>query len=400
MLPWFSFMKQAMQFWMILASVFQSKNNLFIVLNIHICLLLDSGALNILIHIVHTSFHRSSFVIALDFISLPFLESLEDGYRISIISLRDLTILRKWVHRNPYTVTNGERNMWKISVTKVMSLLILVSLSSFVTTVRLDYGEHMCPLSRHNIRVAEELMETVQELLEKTHEQSISTADEETLVNEAEQSLQKARIYSLRSQNCITGNFFAIKAQSLLKTAKEMLDSKLVMREEEYAVYRAFIDSGFYLIKYKYDLDEVQLLVIDNYTSADETGTELDRTLQWVSQEMAEVNQETLENFRIKNAGSHLLDSSFNLTVEVLLISDEEVREIFQKGGWEGFYAKYPFSQGIMTLSRVGFNIEMNQALLYVANEADDSVGGGYYILFAKVNGIWDIQEWVISWVY
>ena len=291
--------------------------------------------------------------------------------------------------------------MWKTYTAKVMILLILVSCSSQVVNTEFGYGEYLCPLSRHNIKVAEELMETVQYLLENASIQGISTEEEESLLNEASQLLQKAKIYSLHSQNCIAGNFFAINAQTLLVKAKKILESRLgTVREEEYAVYRAFIDTGYYLIGYKYSLDEIQVIVIDDYTSVDESSFELEETLQWVGQKMPDVTQETLSNFQIRNAESHPLENYFNLTVRVVLIGDEELREIFQKGGWEELYISYPFSQGIMTLSRVGFNYEMNQALLYVANEADDSIGGGYYILFTKENGIWIIRDWVISWVY
>lgn len=291
--------------------------------------------------------------------------------------------------------------MHKISVVKVVTLLILVSFCCQLVNTQLSYEEQICPLSRYNIKVAEDLMKTSQELLEEIREQGLDTSEEEALLNEANQLLQKARMFSTYSSNCTAGNFYAIKAQNLLRKAKKMFESRLdTIRDEEYSVYAAFIDTGFYLIKYRYNRDEVQLIVIDDYTLGCKTGSDLKRTLEWVAEELPAVEQETLDNFRIKNTQSHPLENRFNLTVNVVLISVEEASKIFQKGGWEGFYEEYPFSQGVMTLSRVGFNPEMDQALLYVANEADDSIGGGYYILFTEEDGVWTIQEWVIAWVY
>lgn len=291
--------------------------------------------------------------------------------------------------------------MRRTLVSKVMALSILMSLCCQMAGIQGACGEQICPLSRHNITVAEELMKTVQNLLEEVHSQGVSAEAEEALVEEAVQSLQKARTYSMNSSNCAAGNFYAIKTQNLLKKAREMLESRVcALRDEEYAVYAAFIVEGFELIRYKYGLADVQVIVVDDHTAIDEPPSELTRKLKWVSQEMPEVAQETLDNFQIKNTQSYPLENRFNLTTNVVLISREEVREIFEKNGWKAFYVKYPFSQGIMTLSRVGFNSEMNQALLYVGNEADDSVGGGYYVLLARENGVWVIRSWTISWVY
>ena len=76
---------------------------------------------------------------------------------------------------------------------------------------------------------------------------------------------------------------------------------------------------------------------------------------------------------------------NFITTVPVILFSERESREIFGSGsGWKKFYEKYPFSQGIMTLSRIAFNSQMNQALIYVTNEAEDSIGGGYFVLLVR----------------
>jgi len=40
------------------------------------------------------------------------------------------------------------------------------------------------------------------------------------------------------------------------------------------------------------------------------------------------------------------------------------------------------------------------QILVYLANEAEDSIGAGYYVLLTKEDGIWTIQSWINQWVY
>lgn len=292
--------------------------------------------------------------------------------------------------------------MQKISVVKAMIILILVSLGCNPLGTQLNYGNQICPLANHNMEMAECLMESVQKKLDEVHKEGLDTSDVETIMAEANELLQKAKIYNLQSHNCVTGNIYAIKSKKLLEKSMEMLESKLnVLREEEYAVYAALIDTGFHLIKDKYTRNEIQLIVIIDHTYGSESDQELNQSLEYVSQKMPSTEQETLDNFQLRNAESHPLGDYFNLSVEVVLVSLEETREMFQKGnGWEEFYAMYPFSQGTMTLSRVGFNADMDQALLYVANTSDDSIGAGLYVLFTKENGVWTIQSWVISWIY
>ena len=292
--------------------------------------------------------------------------------------------------------------MQKKSVVKIMILLILVSFCCNPLSTQPNYGNQICPLSRHNIEIAENLIELVQKKLDEVHKEGLDTSDVEVIMAEANELLQKAKIFNLQSHNCVTGNMYAVKSIKLLEKSLEMLESKLnVLREVEYAVYKAFIDTGLRLFPIRHRYDEIQLIVIIDHTYGCEPDEDLNEVLEWVGQKMPLTERETLDNFQLRNAKSHPLGDYFNLTVEVVLVSIEETREMFQKGnGWEEFYVTYPFSQGIMILSRVGFNTEMNQALLYVGNATDDNIGAGYYILFTKENDVWTLQSWARSWIY
>ena len=281
-------------------------------------------------------------------------------------------------------------------------LLFLVSSSCQSSSTQPDCIVQICPLTRYNIETAGELLEDVQELLEDIQNQGISVPEVELVLTEAREFLQKAEMLYRNGHNCIAANFFALKAIDNLKKAQEVLESTLRMiREEEYAVYAALIDTGFDLIRFIYSRDEVHLIVIIDHTSGGKAGSDLEETLEWVTEEMPEVEQETCDNFLIKNEQSYPLGDFFNLTTTVILLSNEEARKIFQEGGgWKEFYMRYPISQGIMDLSRVGFNSEMNQALVYLANVAEDSIGSGYYVLLRKENNVWIIQCWISQWIY
>ena len=54
---------------------------------------------------------------------------------------------------------------------------------------------------------------------------------------------------------------------------------------------------------------------------------------------------------------------------------------------------------GRVTLSRVGFNQNMGQALLYVEIHCGVLCGSGNYLLLVKKNKVWTIQEEYRTWV-
>ena len=285
---------------------------------------------------------------------------------------------------------------------KVLIVLIMAAFCYQPVSIQGDYNEQTCPLSRFNIKMAEDLLNRVNDLLEEVGEYYYDTSDAEAMIVEAAELLERADISSRQGQNCIAGNGFAVRAMRLLEKVIEMLESMLVtFQTEEYAVYSSLIDTGFDLIEYTYSRYEVQLLVIIDHTAGSDSGAEdINKILQWVSQEIPAVQEETLKNFLVKNTEPHPLGDFFILNQPIIFICEEEAQEVFQRNnGWEEFYEKYPFSQGIMTLSRVGFNSKMNQALVYVENRVHCSIGVGYYVLLTKENGVWTIQNWVTKWV-
>lgn len=160
---------------------------------------------------------------------------------------------------------------------------------------------------------------------------------------------------------------------------------------EEYAVYSALIEERF---------DDF-VIVIKDHTACDRAAREdLNGRLQWVYEAMPAAQQETFDDFLAKNGQSYPLKNLFNVRGKVILVSEEKLRKIFEgEFGWLEFYVRYPFSQGIMTLSRVGFNEEMDQALIYTGNQSGSLSGAGYYVLLTKEEGVWTIQDSIIVWI-
>jgi hypothetical protein len=89
------------------------------------------------------------------------------------------------------------------------------------------FGTQMCPLAVYNIHTAESQLESVQELYQQVLGLDQDVAPALELIQQAEQLLERARIYCLNSQNCIAGNILALEAQELLLQAYDLLESLL-----------------------------------------------------------------------------------------------------------------------------------------------------------------------------
>jgi len=156
---------------------------------------------------------------------------------------------------------------------------------------------------------------------------------------------------------------------------------------EECVVYSSLIRNMY----------KAELIVIKEET---ESFTVTEETLKYIKKVLPEIEQETLGDFKEKNKNNHTLIKNSDIEGNNVFIAEKEAEDIFkEKNGWDEFYEKYPNSQGIMSLSRVGFNGKKNQALVSVGNQSHWLAGNGYYILLVKENNIWLIKGKVLSWI-
>jgi hypothetical protein len=110
---------------------------------------------------------------------------------------------------------------------------------------------------------------------------------------------------------------------------------------------------------------------------------------------------ELIDDFNAKNAKSHELSSRFTFTGLVVLLSQDEWTSMFNAGGWEELYRRYPGARGILTLSRVGFNAKRDRAFLYAGSASGPRSGAGYFVLLekSKASGTWYIVKHIPLWI-
>jgi len=166
---------------------------------------------------------------------------------------------------------------------------------------------------------------------------------------------------------------------------------------EEYAVYNAVIEA-----KYReHPHSGAELVVIRNRTVAyrDEPKT-LDETLKWGSKlTPGGIPPELIENLEKQNQQDHDISDLFNSSVKHVLIAEDEIAKIMKEGEWELFYQKYPKAQGLISLSRVGFDAAKTKALVYFGNPTSATSGKGGYLLLEKKAGAWAIKRDIWMWV-
>jgi len=107
-----------------------------------------------------------------------------------------------------------------------------------------------------------------------------------------------------------------------------------------------------------------------------------------------------VDDYKNKNAKIYKLENKFSIPQTVILISRGELNKMFQnEKGWDLFYEKYPNSPGIFSISRVGFNSDQTQAILYFGYQRGFVWGEGYRIFLTKDEGKWVVKEEVLMWV-
>lgn len=111
----------------------------------------------------------------------------------------------------------------------------------------------------------------------------------------------------------------------------------------------------------------------------------------------------TIESFQLRNRAPGPLDAARFRHHTVTLISDEEISQIFTLGSggsgwWPEFYERFPDSQGLLSLSRVGVSSDGTQALLYYQNTWGGLAGIGEFVVLDKARDRWSIGERLPVW--
>jgi len=66
---------------------------------------------------------------------------------------------------------------------------------------------------------------------------------------------------------------------------------------------------------------------------------------------------------------------------------------------WDGFYESFPKYVGLTRVSRVGFNEDRTQALLYIGRQTHWLSGLGVVYFLVRAAGQWNIETRITVWI-
>jgi len=165
---------------------------------------------------------------------------------------------------------------------------------------------------------------------------------------------------------------------------------------EEYAVYSVAIANW---------LSDQQApakgpFVIPNVTATDAmTSDKVNQGNRYFVALFPTLKEEVAEDYRTRNKEPLHLKAAFQLKQKYLVVDSNEIKKMFKRGGWGEFYKRYPDSGGFISVSRPGFNKEMDQALLFIEHRCGDLCGTGHYILLEKSGDTWKVIQQNLVWI-
>lgn len=67
--------------------------------------------------------------------------------------------------------------------------------------------------------------------------------------------------------------------------------------------------------------------------------------------------------------------------------------------GWKNFFSKFPNAPGILLVSRVGFNSDKTEAVVYAGKSCGTLCGEGYYVRLTKIGDRWTVADQTTVWI-
>ncbi len=85
--------------------------------------------------------------------------------------------------------------------------------------------------------------------------------------------------------------------------------------------------------------------------------------------------------------------------IKIRFIDTIRLANIFETGGWGKFNKTYSLSTNLVQISRVGFNKDSTQALVYYSSSNCGLCGSGYICLYELIKSKWYLVEKYMEWI-
>lgn len=120
---------------------------------------------------------------------------------------------------------------------------------------------------------------------------------------------------------------------------------------------------------------------------------------------MAKLAADTRQDYQLKNKQSIRLPGPCHIAPQCGLYNVVDLTGIVGRDkakmekGWKEFNKLYPKAPGIFVLSRIGFNHDHTEAVLYAAKACGNLCGDGQYVWLVKRDGAWVVAGQTTVWI-
>ena len=119
---------------------------------------------------------------------------------------------------------------------------------------------------------------------------------------------------------------------------------------------------------------------------------------------LAKLSPETRADYQAKMKSSVQLPKNCSLAPECTVMDAVSLTGIVvtkakNDKGWKNFFSKYPNSPGILLVSRIGFNRDSTEAIVYAGKSCGTLCGEGYYVRLTKIGDRWTVADQTTIWI-
>jgi hypothetical protein len=115
---------------------------------------------------------------------------------------------------------------------------------------------------------------------------------------------------------------------------------------------------------------------------------------------LAKIAPDARQNYEDINHASLHLSGSCKFAPECVLVDLADVAlQVKNEKAWRKFMLKHPNTPGIVIVSRIGYNRERDQAVVYSGMSCGELCGQGEFAWLVKRNGVWVLEDSNVVWI-
>jgi hypothetical protein len=144
------------------------------------------------------------------------------------------------------------------------------------------------------------------------------------------------------------------------------------------------------------------LVLIDSTSRGVPPGlvSKVDVRGEQTSRFLSRLSPETKQDWDDRNKDHIILPSPCHLAPDCIVYDVAGIAPLVKdEHAWRGFMKKHANSLGVVVVSRIGFNRDHTEAIVYVGRACGTICGEGEFARLIKSNGAWTVDDHTVVWL-